>query len=733
MAVGLYGLRMVGEMKPVESERLASFAGNLQNDFSAHIGRGEAEAAELDRMRDALRDALDLGIYAREGIEWYRSAYVEAFLFMYDTSFYDREEGRYCIDEILDDGEREFGGYDIILLWQSYPRLGIDERNQIDYYRDMPGGLQGLRAVVDRAHARGVRVSINYNPWDIGTRREPGAGPYTDARGYRGRFPDTNAPAVADAEALGEVIEAIGADGVFLDTMASDDQGFRSPMERANPNVVFNPEAVPPLDALSSIAGSWLQRKTAVPPDLLTIRWVEPRFSFRAIDRNAHEHSDIIQKAFFHGCGQVVWENIFGWWNPWLGEDRALLRRCVRLLRQFSDAFQDRDWQPYVATEVDGVYAHLWHSGDQVLHTLINETGGLVDGPLLRAPAAAPDGRPMRHYDLWNGTEIEPDPLGDAHLLSLSMASGAAGCIVSTPEGIDIDLRSGLEEPKKEGPDGIDRRRVGLADLTLRPVGPSRPVAAGEEPEEMCQVPAGPFIFGVRHNNRTAMEGACYGKMDQLWDKYHPRDFIDLQEYWIDRTEVTNASYHAFLEQTHYLPRDLTNFLRHWHKPAGSEREPWTWSPPAGKERHPVIWVDLDDARAYAGWAGKRLPREEEWQKAAGFAVWPWGDGFDPSLCNSGSRDTTPVDQFPGSASHVGCLDMAGNVWEWTESERDDGHTRYAIIRGGSYLKVEGSIWYNASGAQPNDCHEKILLMYPGLDRCGTVGFRCVKDAAPSE
>ena len=255
---------MVGEMKPLESERLASFAGNLQNDFSAHIGRGEAEAAELDRMRDTLRDALDLGIYAREGIEWYRSAYVEAFLFMYDTSFYDREEGRYRIDEILDDGEREFGGYDIILLWQSYPRLGIDSRNQIDYYRDVPGGLPGLRAVVDRAHARGVRVFINYNPWDIGTRREPGAPSYTDKRGYRGRFHDTNAPAVADAEALGEVIEAIGADGVFLDTMASDDQGFRAPMERANPNVVFNPEAVPPLEALSSIAGSWLQRKTVI-------------------------------------------------------------------------------------------------------------------------------------------------------------------------------------------------------------------------------------------------------------------------------------------------------------------------------------------------------------------------------------------------------------------------------------------------------------------------------------
>ena len=143
------------------------------------------------------------------------------------------------------------------------------------------------------------------------------------------------------------------------------------------------------------------------------------------------------------------------------------------------------------------------------------------------------------------------------------------------------------------------------------------------------------------------MEGACYGKMDQLWDKYHPRIFVDLPDYWIDRTEVTNDSYRTFLEQTRYLPRDLTNFLRHWKRPDGSDHEPWTWSPPADKASHPVIWVDLDDARAYARWAGKRLPIEEEWHKAAGHSVWPWGDGFDPSLCNSGSEDTMPVDQFP--------------------------------------------------------------------------------------
>ena len=89
-----------------------------------------------------------------------------------------------------------------------------------------------------------------------------------------------------------------------------------------------------------------------------------------------------------------------------------LLRRCVRLLRRFSAAFQDRDWQPYVATEIEGVYAHRWHSGESTMHTLINETGAAVNGPVLQAPAISADGHPMRHYDLWNGAEIEAGAAG---------------------------------------------------------------------------------------------------------------------------------------------------------------------------------------------------------------------------------------------------------------------------------------------------------------------------------
>ena len=74
---------------------------------------------------------------------------------------------------------------------------------------------------------------------------------------------------------------------------------------------------------------------------------------------------------------------------------------------------------------------------------------------------------------------------------------------------------------------------------------------------------------------------------------------------------------------------------------------------------------------------------------------------------------------------------MSGNVWEWTESQRDDGHTRFAILRGGSYFQAAGSIWYTDGGPQPCDHHAKFLLLWPGLDRCATIGFRCVVDVEP--
>jgi gamma-glutamyl hercynylcysteine S-oxide synthase len=208
-----------------------------------------------------------------------------------------------------------------------------------------------------------------------------------------------------------------------------------------------------------------------------------------------------------------------------------------------------------------------------------------------------------------------------------------------------------------------------------------------------------------------------------------PRRFHDhvmtLPAFYIDRYPVTNEQYKAFLDASHYHPHDDHNFLRDWHN----------GTYPSGWAKRPVTWVSLEDARAYAAWAGKRLPHEWEWQYAAQGAdgrIYPWGNQWNPNAVpapDKGRSLTAPADVTAHSlgASPFGVMDMVGNVWQWTD-EFEDAHTRSAILRGGSYYQPQGSMWYFPQ-AYRLDEHGKYLLMAPGLDRSGTIGFRCAADA----
>jgi formylglycine-generating enzyme required for sulfatase activity len=152
----------------------------------------------------------------------------------------------------------------------------------------------------------------------------------------------------------------------------------------------------------------------------------------------------------------------------------------------------------------------------------------------------------------------------------------------------------------------------------------------------------------------------------------------------MDLREVTNREYQVFLVATGYTLRDPERLLAHWHGGA----------PPTDRLDDPVVFVDLEDARAYARWVGKRLPTEEEWQHAL---------------------ERTPPPTGP-------------RVWNWTESERSDGRIRFCILKGGAHYRAEGSEWYADGGPQLPDFAAKFLLGPPGLNRRSTIGFRCVVD-----
>ena len=196
---------------------------------------------------------------------------------------------------------------------------------------------------------------------------------------------------------------------------------------------------------------------------------------------------------------------------------------------------------------------------------------------------------------------------------------------------------------------------------------------------------------------------------------------VKVASFAMDETPVTNRQFQDFLKATNYKPKYRENFLKHWEGEAL----------PEGLNDHPVVYIDLEDARAYANWAGKRLPTEEEWQHAAQGPErkkYPWGNEWDGTLCNPGGNGTTSVFAYPKGASEYGCLDMCGNTWELTESERTDGRTRFVVLKGGSNFKTQSSVWYADGGPGTNQWAAKYILYYPGLSRSSQIGFRCVVD-----
>jgi formylglycine-generating enzyme required for sulfatase activity len=656
----------------------------------------EALAAWRQETRTRLKFSAIL--YERPDFAWSAANYSCCFLMTCDETFYDWKAGRYTVDAFLNHGMQEFGGYDSVVLWHAYPRIGLDERNQFDFYRDLPGGLSGLRAVVERFHGRGVRVYIDYNPWDTGTRRG----------GKR------------DLDALVELVQVIAVDGIFLDTMSQGAAEFRSKLDAARHGVIIEGEGAVPLESLHDHHASWAQWfNDSDTPGVLRHKWLEPRHMQHQIKRWDLDHSGELQTAWMNGSGMMVWENVFGSWVPWSPHDRSILRAMLPIQRRFTKLFSGEAWTPLVATEQAGVYATLWESNRLRLWTLVNRRQEYVAGALLRISSQPGH----RCFDLIAGREAEQNRDGTRLILSGRLLPHGIGCFLAgTDQELGADFQQFLVQ---QG--GLNSRAVADASTPRRETRlllPAVTVPRPEVPAGMVEVPAARLNLTTEMRTR---ECGFYDSLPPSGDMYNfnVRKFqrsVAFHRFAIDETLVTNAQFAEFLKSSGYKPKHAENFLKHW-----INRQP-----PAGQEDHPVVYVDLDDARAYAKWAGKRLPKEEEWQFAAQGAdgrKYPWGNGMEPGRANGGEiKGTTPVKAFPRGRSPFGCYDMCGNVWQWTDSQRSDGHTRFCILRGGAWFAAKGSGWYMDGGPRPVDFAVKFLMTWPGLDRCSTIGFRCAVD-----
>jgi formylglycine-generating enzyme required for sulfatase activity len=225
-------------------------------------------------------------------------------------------------------------------------------------------------------------------------------------------------------------------------------------------------------------------------------------------------------------------------------------------------------------------------------------------------------------------------------------------------------------------------------------------------------IPAGPFLMGTPERDLNGLAKA-YGGTRESYREESPQHMVTLPAFAIAQTPVTNRLYAQFVAATGARMPSI-----------------WRGAPPTEPlADHPVVDVSWGDADTFCAWLNReienvelkienfqapdahfsiRLPTEAEWERAARWGdgrIFPWGDAWDPTKANtreSGHSATTPVGFYPAGASQAGCLDMAGNVWEWTASldmlypynpadGREDARAvGRRILRGGCYANPHG-------------------------------------------
>jgi len=683
----------------------------------------------------------------------------------WDHNIYDSEKNRYTLNDFIQFNNKVLGGAEIYGLWPTWPALGMDQRNQWDMYRSMPGGMEAVKGLANLCHQNNSHFYIAFKPWDTATRNED---PY---------------------EGLAKSIKETNADGVVLDCSGASTEQLQKAGDNGGDGVVMYSEGMAVPKDMQGIVSGRVHNALYYCPMLNLNKLIKPEFAiFRVVEVGEERIKREYSLSLFNGYGTE--NNLFSPGRPyWLDEQWKYLGRILMIQRESAGNFTEKYWIPLINTTADSIYVNMWPANDKIIYTIFSLIPQGFNQPLFEV-------QPKENFhfvDLWNHEPVKLDTIENkiyamadieafsekylgtnnegavsviaefpklltvyfnlpADELTLSASKGDSIKIYAGMPGYEAKWKTyetkkqtirllkdfGREEGKfvvqlfKKG-QLIDEQIVSFAPASARLISTTiQTKKYSEAPKGMVKIPSGKFKMEVE-----------YGDFFIPYPEVLHREEIVMPAFYMDKFPVTNVDFKNFLDKTGYQASDPENFLEHWENS----------KPKPDDENKPVVFVSYEDAQAFAKWAGKRLPTESEWQYAAQtekLNEWPWGDkahitiekeeitgtltvetlkGVDSTLCNPGNGILHPVGSHPKGENPNGLQDLVGSVWQLTNDVYDDCTYSFIMLKGGSYFKPEDSWWYVQGGPKNLRWRQMLLRVSQGFERKATVGFRCVANA----
>jgi hypothetical protein len=313
------------------------------------------------------RSRYDLRKYFRPQNMWIKKNYITHFTFAYGKESFHYKKTKFNIKKIIKEG-LEFGGYDSLIFWHQYPRLGLDNTNQWEMYKYLPEEYESIQKIVKECHKNKIKFFIPFKPWDV----------------------KSNESLDYHAKSLEDFIARTNIDGFFLDTMSSLPDSFLT-IQKKFPSFEFASEGTPREQRqIEQLTSSWdqigdIRRNYKVQVEANMFRFVFPEHPLNMVSRWSvgSDKDSIIKRAAFNGMGLVIWQDVFGSWLPFNKKQKQLIKKLKNVLNKYHNIIFGSNSVPLIETLSKGLICNKFcNDNNQKIFAIYNFTNKNIKGPL---------------------------------------------------------------------------------------------------------------------------------------------------------------------------------------------------------------------------------------------------------------------------------------------------------------------------------------------------------------